>query len=119
MQLELSKPRYYTYFKGIEDYALHSRPLKRVVYRRARDVRRAIQARLPRVTNHLADSVYTRAVSTRHGRFGWRYAVHVGSDLDYAAAIEHGRHAFASFAGKHTYRDVAEEYNAPIHPRII
>jgi hypothetical protein len=119
MQMHLTNPRYRTFFKGMESYALHSMPLKRTINRRAHVVRRAIVAKLPRVSGQLQESVYRRAVSTRHGRWGWRYAVRVGSDLPYAAAIEHGRHAFASFDGKHVFKNVAEAYNAPIHPKKL
>lgn len=119
IQVVLKNPRYHTYFKGMAHYAQSSMPLKRVVNRRANEVRRAVIAKLPRDQGDLRESVYRRAVSTRHGRWGWRYAVHIGSDLPYAAAIEYGRKAPPPHKANRAFREVAQAYNAPKHARKL
>ena len=121
MQMNLSNPRYRTDFKGIERYALGNFSLKRVINRRANVVRRAIIAKLPRDSGALQESVYREPVSTRHGRWGWRYAVRIGSDLPYAARIEYGPKGDPQRALKanRAFREVAEAYNAPKHPRKL
>jgi hypothetical protein len=106
--------------RGLNEYALYSRPLQRCIVNRARVVKAVARALAPMgPTGGLRSSIRTMRGTYKPHRLPRRFAVYVFSDLPYAAAIEQGRDAYAQYPGRKFMARTVERLNAPKRERTL